>query len=119
MKTKMQMDSNKVRLITTDSGGVKKIKDEQLPRGTLSCFNGKLVNYIEKVDKDVDSQWNVVTIRMNKNAILMITMYRLPNNSRQGMYTVKTQIDYKKAKVKTVKQHRDKMIVELSQFIDE
>ena len=48
----------------------------------------------------------------------MITIYRLPNSSGQGMYTVKAQMDYKKTKVKTAKQHRDKIIAELSQFID-
>ena len=54
MKTKIQMGSNKVQLITTNSGDIKKTKGEQLPRGMLSWFGGKWVNYIEKVDKDVN-----------------------------------------------------------------
>ena len=43
-------------LIITNSGSVKKTKGEWLPGGILSCFGSKWVNYIEKVDKDVNGQ---------------------------------------------------------------
>ena len=56
MKTKMQICSNKTRVITTDSGRVKKTKGNWLPRGTLSCFGRKWTNYIKGVHKDGNSQ---------------------------------------------------------------
>ena len=40
---------------------------------------------------------------MNWKAILIITLYRLPDKSRQGMYTIKAQIDYEKSKGKAAK----------------
>jgi len=64
MKTKFQMNNKKERVVTTDSGGAKKIKREWLPREILSCFGGKWINYIEKVDKDINDQWNAVTIKI-------------------------------------------------------
>ena len=71
-----------MRVVTTDSRGAKKIKREWLPRGILSYFSGKWINYIEKVDKDINGQWNAVTIKMNEKVILIITMYRLSDRSR-------------------------------------
>ena len=55
MKTKFQTSNKKVRVVTTDSGGAKKIKGEWLPGEILSYFGGKYINYIEKVDKNVNS----------------------------------------------------------------
>jgi len=45
-----------VRVVITDSRGAKKIKEEWLPRGMLSCFGSKWINYIEKMDKNVNGQ---------------------------------------------------------------
>ena len=42
---------------------------------------------------------------MNGKANLIITVYRLPEGSGQGMYTVKAQLDYRKSKVKAAKKY--------------
>ena len=90
-------------IVTTDSRETKRIKGKWLPGGTLSIFRRKWTNYIEQVHKDKYSQWNTVVMRMNRRAILIVILYRLPDGSRQGIYTIKAQIDYKKSKVKVVK----------------
>ena len=87
--SKLIIDSQKPIVITMDSGGRKKIKGEWLLGRTLSFFRGKWSNYIVKYDKDKYEQWSAVIFTMNNKSLLIIILYRLPDGSRKGIYTVK------------------------------
>ena len=89
MKTKLQVRSNKIIIVTTDSGEAKKTKGEWLPRETLSLFRGKWVNYIEQVHEDKHGQQNAVIMKMNEKSILIIAICRLPDRSGKRVHTIK------------------------------
>ena len=49
---------------------------------------------------------------------MIITLYILPDRSRKGIYTIKVQLDYQKAKVKTAKTHRNEIFDTLNDYIE-
>jgi len=55
---------------------------------------------------------------MNNKSLLIITLYRLPDRSEKGIYTVKAQLDYQKAKVKTAKAYRNEIFDTLNDYIE-
>ena len=53
--------------------------------------------------KDSLGRQNTVKIKANNRAIMIVTLYRLPDGSRGKLNTVKAQFDKKNKVTKTVK----------------
>ena len=58
----------------------------------MSIIGGKWTNYISNIDtyKDPLGHWHTMKIQANRRSIMIIIMYRLPNESRRELNTVKT-----------------------------
>jgi len=95
-------------------------KTNWLPGGELLIIGGKWINHISNADtyKDLLGHWHTVKIQANGRSIMIITMYRLPDRSREELNTVKVQYNKKNKVTKSAKQYRDQMIEDLSNYIE-
>jgi len=73
----------------------------------------------EGIKRDKLGRWNSFRLESQKNKMQIITVYRIPDSTRQGILMSKAQYDRINGEVKTSKQYRDELLKELTSEISQ
>ena len=82
----------------------------------MSILLGRVAGMLNKegIKRDTLGRWNSVRLESQKNKMQIITVYRIPDSTRQGILMSKAQYDRINSEVKTSKQYRDELLKELT-----
>ena len=86
-----------------------------MPGGTASILFGKWTNVVnaEVTFKDPTGRWHAIELEANGKSLMIITVYRITENSGQGLKTVKAQLDKVTNKIQSLQGHRKEMLKDL------
>jgi len=93
MKNKMRSISRDVIVIRSDSSERIQSKNEWLPGGTMNIIFSQAAALIRKGSEKRDflGRWSPFILEVNQKALMIITVYRIPDSTIPGILTSKAQ----------------------------
>jgi len=121
MKKRFQQIDKNIEIVFSDSGETSKDGKGWLPGGTIAIAIGRIAGMIdqESIRKDKKGRWCAFTLEDNKRTIRIINMYRIPDNTHSGIMTSKAQYDRIEGKIRTAKEYREEILIEVSNEVQE
>ena len=108
-------------VITLDSGNDSLVVNTWLPGRILSIIWGKYQNFVKpnSIYTDKLGRWNSFILENGTKSVLIITCYRIPEESKKRLKMSHAQMNKQGKKVKSATIHRMEMLKEISIYIKE
>ena len=121
MKNKMRSISRDVMVIGSDSSERIQSKNKWLPGGTVNIMFGQAAALIRKRSEKRDflGRWSSFILEVNQKALMIITIYRIPDSTALGILKSKAQYNRKYGVIKTTNEYRKILLKEIGNKIME
>jgi len=117
IKRKFKKLNKEINVITSDSGQSPRTEKGYLPGGTANILMGRIVALrIQPFEKkDSIGRWSAFRLESNKKVLQIINVYHIPESTTLGIFKSRAQYDRCTGIVKTLRQYRDELLVDLSE----
>ena len=85
--------------------------------GTFKVIFSKQIQLVSNKYSHSKGRQSSIKLKTQKKSIILTTIYRLPNNTNKGIYTIKIQLDKASKQVKSTSSHRKEFIKNLLNYI--
>lgn len=117
IKRRFRQINRNVKIILSDSGQYEVIKNNQMLGGTFKVIFSKQIQLVSNKYSHSKGRQSSIKLKTQKKSIILTTIYRLPNNTNKGIYTIKIQLDKASKQVKSASSHRKEFIKNLLNYI--